>query len=260
MQHSNARLSAGFTLLEMSVVLVIVATLVGAGIAVATSKIAQEQEDITRQRMAAIQKTLLDYRRVFDSLPCPAIAGAAIDDAAFGRGTSLQPIGGSCNDDYPPSYSTGDVWGGSVPVRTLKLPDEYAFDGWGRRFLYFVDEEATGQGAFQALGDITASVGDITIMDLTGATIESNALYMLLSHGPNGHGAISRGGSTAVSSFSENSFEQDNCGCNVSGVNTGFDADFHTGPYTDTSIGTYVNYFDDIVVFGTRRSLRNLWE
>ncbi len=253
----------GFSLLEISVVLIIISTIIGVGVAYLGLSVEKAQRDNTTFRMQAIQKALLDYRRAFGAIPCPSDITLAVTNTAFGRGSLAKPCDGG---SYIPNFDNGgDGWGGGVPVRTLKIPDEYAFDGWGRRFTYFVDEDVTSTGAADegfASVAIDATLGDelgnIVINDISGTAIESNALYVLISHGPNGHGAYTRYGTARVNSSSSNANEQSNCGCNASAVTTGYSS-FVQGPFTvDTSDSR--NNFDDIVVYGTRRSLRHVTE
>lgn len=254
-RHRSHRRFAGFSLLEISVVMLIIVTLMGSGIMMLTNKVAQEQEDITLKRMKAIQTALLQYRRAFDVIPCPASITAAIGNINFGRGTvKSSTVGAHCNATYTPTYSAGSyTWGGMVPVNTLKLPEEYAFDGWGHRFTYFVDDRYTSIAAFTRY-TISMDTGEITVRDGTGATITSSAIYVLISHGPNGHGAVTREGSTRVDRGSTNANEYINCGCDSSANLTGFATNFVQSPRTgvETS-GT--NVFDDIVVFSKRSGM-----
>lgn len=64
--------SRGFTLLELSIVLVIIATIMGGIMLVFNQSLDRKQEKETQMKMAAIQKALLDFRLAFNYIPCPA--------------------------------------------------------------------------------------------------------------------------------------------------------------------------------------------
>ncbi len=260
MRVTNTK-TAGFSLLEMSVVLVIISTVIGVGVAYIGMSIEKKQRDTTILRMNAIQKALLDYRRAYEIIPCPSDITLAETNTNFGRGNIIAP----CDGVAPAPnfiYDLGvDTFGGGVPVRTLKLPDEYAFDGWGRRFTYFVDGNVTGYRQsgfnFQAF-TIDSGVGWISVSDGNGTTLTSIALYALISHGPNGHGAYTRYGTSRINAGSSNAYELQNCGCNAGAVYTSYGGSLVQGPYkTNPATG---DTFDDIVVYGTRASLRHVTE
>ncbi len=251
----------GFSLLEMSIVLIIIATLVGGGVAFFTASVDKQQRDITLQRMAAIQKALLDYRRAFQELPCPADGSALLTQAPFGRSVVGHTVAGDCLDTgHATTYGDGNIWGGAVPVRMLKLPDEYAFDGWGRRFMYYVDGEVTMDFGFTN-STVSDATGDFTIEDGEGTEIVGNALYVLVSHGPNGHGALTRLGTSRVNVGSTNDDEYENCNCGIAGTDNGsFDGAFVQKPYAVDDLADPTDIFDDIVVYGTRNQMRLLTE
>ncbi len=249
---------AGFSLLELSVVLLILSTIIGVGVSYVGLSVEKAQRDTTTQRMRAIQKALLDHRRAFHAIPCPSDITLAVTNTAFGRGDIQENPEDPCDGaTYMPNYQSGNNWVGGIPVRTLKLPDEYAFDGWGRRFTYVVDDTVTGRGSFN-LFKMSDNIGDIEIVDAEGNTLESQAVYALISHGPNGHGGYSRYGTSRIGGATISANELKNCGCNLGGVHSAFSTEFVQAPYTtDTGSG---ETFDDIVVYGTRRSLRHFTE
>jgi prepilin-type N-terminal cleavage/methylation domain-containing protein len=251
---SRVSRQAGFTLFELAIVLVIIGTLAGGGLAMFMAWLDNKAEDVTRARMAAIQQTLLDYRRAQERIPCPADITQAQTAANFGVEASTT---GDC-------YSTGTIKAnfrdgsntnavaGSVPVKTLRLPDEYAFDGWGRRILYAVDKRFTASGGFTS-NDI-ASTG-IFVMKDASATTFANPVYVLVSFGSNGHGAYLRsGGATRMSAQSVNTGELENCDCTSAGVSGTFNNIFIQKPYTANTANS-LDSFDDIVYFQQRRDL-----
>ncbi|MGA2259790.1 MAG: type II secretion system protein [Thermoguttaceae bacterium] len=152
---------------------------------------------------------------------------------------------------------------GMVPTQTLRLSDDYAFDGWGRRIMYTVDNRFTAIGAFTTIlpTDITSR---LTVNDPSSNTKTVAAAYVLVSFGPNGHGAYPRNGAaiaSRISSGSNNGDEQNNCDCNSSATSN---SAIPGGTFVQEQpnqasghIGDPTYYYDDIVAYGTRSDLRS---
>jgi len=140
-----------------------------------------------------------------------------------------------------------------VPAKTLRLPDDYAFDGWGRRIMYEVDQLYTASAGFTTNG--ITSAGTVTISNGSGLGTKASAVYALLSFGPNGHGAYPRsGGSTRFNAGSVNTDEHTNCNCNSSAAATAFGSTFvQRMPSLDPA--NTLDTFDDVVAFANRMQL-----
>jgi type II secretory pathway pseudopilin PulG len=139
---------------------------------------------------------------------------------------------------------------GGVPTKTLRLPDEYAFDGWGRRILYAVDTSFTTTDAFISVPvtEVPTPPARITVENLAGDAITTLAAYTLVSYGANGHGAYPRNSTTRFAAPGASAKELINCHCDASGVDDATDYDtFVQGVQSST--------FDDMVVYGTRAQL-----
>jgi hypothetical protein len=181
--------------------------------------------------MEVIQNALVQYRYAFDRLPCPANATIAINLVNFGV-EAANP--GSCTGGVPaanflltPAVDARDAREGMVPTKTLQLPDDYAFDGWGRRFMYAVSADYTAPGAFIFISAQDTSQR-MTILNQEGGAKSTIACEVLVSFGPNGHGAYPRnGGATRINASSVNVNELNNCDCNnTASASTGFDGVF----------------------------------
>lgn len=198
---------SGFTLLELSIVLTILAILLGGGLVIGTAQLQQAKVDETKEKLDMLEIMLENYVQAFNRLPCPANITLGVDDANFGVENRTAPD--ACNAVAGAVFNDGEVYGSTVPVRTLQLPDDYMFDGWGRRFFYIVDQRATEDNSFDPntipAGAVSASdfSGDIAVDDINGncGTPEradpgngSGAIVAILSHGINGHGGWSRFG------------------------------------------------------------------
>jgi len=324
---NNAMTSrGGFSLLEMSIVLLIIASIIGGGLVIFTTSLDKQRWQLTQSRMLLIQKTLVDYRRAFNRLPCPADATKLVTVANFGieaanpsTCTGGTPAANFNNNpaDYTNTVtttttnasnylSTGVLAGifigasvsgtgisggttitgvspessgtnaaaiasaaamasgsvaltysydnrfaaGGVPTKTLRLPDDYAFDGWGRRIMYSVDTSYTATDAFSSIPvtEVPTPPTRITIQDPTTANITTMAAYALVSYGQNGHGAYPRSSATRVIAVGATGNELVNCHCTAMAVDNGSAYNtFIQGPQTTT--------FDDMVMYATRAQL-----
>jgi prepilin-type N-terminal cleavage/methylation domain-containing protein len=241
------RKSNGFSLIELSLVLVILTALLAGGIALTIALIDRAAYETTKERMDAIQKALHDYVLAFGVLPCPADITAAPDSAAYGVGTGTSA---SCTPSCSAAnFTSGETVAGMVPVKTLRLMDKYAVDGWGSRILYAVDRRLTTGGGLAQYEDYPA-IGSITVRDDAGGDRTTHAVYVLASHGSNKHGGFPiTGGSLRRPSGSTNADELENCDCDATGTSTAFNATFvQRFPVSDPAQTS--DRFDDIVRYG----------
>jgi prepilin-type N-terminal cleavage/methylation domain-containing protein len=249
----------GFSLLELSVVLVIIAVITGTGMVVGKATLESAQIATTNSRINTIETAILAYRRANDRLPCPGDASMTSSNALFGYEAANSGVctGGSPSANYTFTTSGSEVVEGAVPVRTLSLPDEFMYDGWGRKFAYGVWVGLTAPLGFNNYG-ITPNCGLITIRNAGGATRTTKANYALVSFGSNGHGGFNERGAR-VNAGSVNTDEQLNCHCDGSGVNTGYLGLYVTKDITESATNTLDN-FDDIVRYKERWQLQSYFD
>lgn len=266
----NARGEAGFTLLEMSIVLIIIGTVLTGGILYLSMTLKQRAGVETQHKLQVLQQMLLDYRLAYNRIPCPADLKLATTDKDFGveavatGGTPPTDTGCNFGSGSPQAdFNNGNFYEGMVPTKTLGLSDDYAFDGWGRRIDYAVDMNFTKTNAFSS-ANIPASdtTTRMTIKTASsgGATITQLAAYVLISFGPDGHGAFPRGASaTPINENSTNADEKDNCDCDGFANATGLDGEFIQKAPTQ-NVNDLTDTFDDMVVYATRSDLRSKQE
>ena len=108
---------AGFSLLELSLVLAVMGVVAASGLSLMTSRMTQAKERVTLDHQELIFKTLANYALSHNHLPCPSptLSGIARD---------------SCGS---PHEATG-----YLPFQTLGLSSKSARDGWGRLMHYAV--------------------------------------------------------------------------------------------------------------------------
>jgi len=250
---------SGFTLLELTVVLMIIAVIVGGAITLTSVALQNVAATTTKSKLKTLQESLFNYRIAYNRLPCPANSGYAMTEAYYG--VEALYIGGYCSGGTP-SADTVQAPGaeiGMVPVRTLGLPDDAAIDGWGRRINYAIPREYAAENGFDAIdADDTTERLIITNNDSNSALANTGA-YVLVSHGKNGHGARAGSVGTLVNSAQTNSNELLNCKCDTSGVYDGGTATPAQFVQGDERLDPEIeaNSFDDMVVFASRLDLRN---
>lgn len=114
---------AGFTLVEVAIVIAIAGLMIGAYFAFLTPMTQQRNLQVTEQRMQKVADALSDFAQRNGRLPCTGTPNAAI------LGTQSAP----CN--------VGNLEG-IVPFRDLGLTQQEATDAWGDAFTYRVQQNA----------------------------------------------------------------------------------------------------------------------
>lgn len=245
----------GFTLIELSVVLLIVALVAGSGVVIGRSTLESAQTAATYNRLNTIETALMAFRQN-GRLPCPADGSLATSNANFGKeaaniGTCT---GGAPAANFSVSISGSPVVEGVVPVRTLSLPDEFMYDGWGRKITYSVWAPMTSVRAFYNYG-VNFNCGLLTVRDAAAGVRSSQGVYVLVSAGKNGHGAYTVQG-TRENAGSVNTDEQTNCHCNSSAADTGYAANYVMKDATENPTNA-LDRFDDILRFKERWQMQN---
>ncbi len=254
-QHPVQLRLSGFTILELTIVLLIIGVVLAGGVVVTSAMLTRQQTDETEAKLETIEEALLNYRRAFKRIPCPGDIIIAPDAANFGMEA---PDTGTCTGSTPaanfgPASST--VVAGGLPTATLNLDDDYAVDGWGRKFLYAVDTQFTAVDAFVSIPISDVTTGAITVNDTNDDARTTTGAYVIVSFGPDKHGSYGRlGGTVRFDADSTNTHQLENCDCDSNAVATAFDNVFVQRAAGNTP-GALTDSFDDIVVFKTRQLL-----
>jgi prepilin-type N-terminal cleavage/methylation domain-containing protein len=124
---------AGFTLVEVAVVLVIVGLVSAMLFAALRSLQAGTQVRATAQALQAADAALVNYAILAHALPCPANMALPVTDPLFGRANSAGPCASQAN--------------GVVPWITLGLKQSDVTDGFGSLITYRVAPDATTSGS-----------------------------------------------------------------------------------------------------------------
>jgi len=294
--------NAAYTLLELSLVLVVLSLLAAGIIAIVTQHMRRSAMMEVTRKMDVIEARLLNFRNKWGYLPCPADSNIAYAPYAaastnFGNATitsgnnppctntgaavyssysDLASDGGTPAAQAATFYDGSHTVAGDVPIKTLELSDDYMFDPWGGRFFYVVDSRMTTAAAFTNTYPVinaSTNVGSISIIDgaLIGGAVPvpphykiqaglvtpgaGGAIAVLMSYGPDGHGAFQYGGGARKNVGNSNANTLTNCHCDnaaVSAITHPFTI-FVQAPATSTSSGDPTS-FDDIVRYYTRQS------
>ncbi|MCH2038239.1 MAG: type II secretion system GspH family protein [Rickettsiales bacterium] len=253
----NTKTNRGFSLLELSIVMVAMA-FIATGlmrIAINTTKVDKREE--TERKLDVISKRLALFVFENQRLPCPSDGTLAANVASYGEEQDLDN-GAAVNTCENGIATSGNMHVGSVPTIELNLPDSYMVDGWERRFNYAVDTRFTNNNITFANCDGTTAARSVCFEFLSNGSIEigttvdgaertNEAVYVLISYGENGHGAYPRGGGTARLNVSASASEQENAHMGET-----FDAGFID---IDES-----NTFDDILYYAEKSQIiANIW-
>lgn len=184
----------GFSLVELSIVVLVIGIVLTMGIGAWTANLENQAHASTAQRQATVKEALTGYLRRNSRLPCPDTDFAA-PDGIENRATAGDPTT-ACTAAF-----------GVLPYVTLGLARDAVRDGWGNFFSYHVSNTnitAASSGNWSANTDWTrtawfrpGNTGLITVNERSGATvtpIATGAVTVVVSHGRNGLGAYSIGG------------------------------------------------------------------
>jgi prepilin-type N-terminal cleavage/methylation domain-containing protein len=237
MQHAPSQ--RGFTLIELTLVLLIVGLMTGIILQV-SPKSSAECYPKTKQQLGAIEAELDRFARANNRLPAPAQLGQGSNNPAFGVEAASGHASVSVGSDV--------VVVGMVPHTSLGLDSSFASDCWGNRFTYAVTQSLTSSNAASGFPNPT-NIGQITIT--SGPTmIATNIAYTVVSHGEDGFGATplsSNDISTRnCSGTSETKLDRENCDIAAGSMNATFlVTDFNNGKGA-------ANYFDDLLAYATK--------
>jgi prepilin-type N-terminal cleavage/methylation domain-containing protein len=245
----------GFTLVEMTIVLLIVSILL-AGILIPLSiQIELRKYTDTKKTMDQINEAIMGFVLINGRLPCPATGTVA--DGTAGAGTELL-TGEVCT-----SYT------GVIPWTTLNVAEA---DEWGGRFTYRVSSAFADTFANTTWG-CTPSVtpaspasfalcanGDMQVKSRTTSKVLYNVTSAALpavfvSHGKNGYGAYLSNG-TQIAPAPNTTDEYTNSLSTTTIFVTREKTDASSG-CSDTSGSTSMCEFDDLVAFVPLTTLMN---
>ena len=216
---------AGFTLIEMAMVLLIVALLLGGGLTVLSTQIDQQKFKDTQKSLEDAKEALIGFAASHAAtdgkpyLPCPDKTTAA--GAGTANDGQEDRAGGVCV-----------VTEGNLTWVTLGI---VGTDGWGNRLRYRV----TLAFRSSAVGMQLSSPSTLTVNNELGAAVAVAVPAVILSHGGNTWGATSSAGAVIAQPPAANINETNN-------ANAADDVFISSSP---VGLGGTGGEFDDIVTW-----------
>jgi prepilin-type N-terminal cleavage/methylation domain-containing protein len=184
---------AGFSLVELAIVMVIVGLMIGGLLTPLSVQLEQRKVADTQKALDEAREALTGFALRNGYLPCPAVSAAnGLEDRS----------GAACRDGKRAGF---------LPWATLGLGK---LDSWGHLYRYSV---APAYANSQALFGL-ATPRDITIgtRDARGNLVAASAINdipaVVLSHGKNGYGAFSELGIRTATATAGNADERTNAG------------------------------------------------
>ena len=214
MKRKFANIQRAYSLIELSIVLVIISTLVAGALTISVDNLKNDQTRLTKERMDKVYKILGNYIRVNKSLPCPAsLTKVKSVDSDYGTSGGCVTVSGVT------VIATNYILG-AVPTRTLGLPSEYAEDGFGNKIIYFVDKRFTTAANLNAAPDfnatnfstmannqLSAAPSNLWLIQSNPAgsrqNVTPNAVLGMVSAGPNKLGAYNARSASANATSSD---------------------------------------------------------
>lgn len=191
--------NSGFSLVEMTIVLVIAAIALTMGVTAFSAAMANAAHSTTTKRQEMIKAALVSYVSKYRRLPCPDLPGAS----------GNLPGTGDDNRTTPGNVATtcASVVG-VVPYIDIGLPRETVLDGWDNFFTYAATIDASNPKLdwTRSTNFIPGKLGNLSVLLRDPATSSSTinvtapefAAFVLISHGPNGLGAWASQGTANV--------------------------------------------------------------
>ncbi len=240
MFQASRRALAGFSLIELSIVLFIIGVALTTGLAALNVLQRNQAASATTQRQVAMRDALSDYLRRNSRLPCPDTDFTA-PDGIENRATAGNPAT-ACSAVF-----------GIVPYATLGLPRETAQDGWGNFFSFHLSNTAGANTDWTISANFNAGNTGLLIVntrDAGAATLVANRVVaVVVSHGPNGFGGYTLGGTRNTMPAPTTSDESSNARANAVSLVTYYRRDPTTD---DAATGGAI---DDIVLYITADDL-----
>lgn len=227
----------GFTLVELSVVLLIAALMVGFGLKALQGANPKNCYPETRTALQDIHGALENFARSKGRYPLPARIDYGSSNGEFGREASSGLA------------SSGGVVFGSLPVNALGLGGDKAADCWNNKFTYAVTTALTTAPGYSSNGGaITLNTGTLS----ASSPLTTTAAFVVISHGQDGEGATPLTSAASVTARSCNvsgsKIDRENCDI-AGGANTRFfDAAFNNGDGVS-------NFYDDVIIYAEKSAL-----
>ncbi len=171
----------GFSLIELSVVLLISGILLVASFEGSKYILIQNQIDVTNKKLNMIQQAIDIYARTNGYLPCPAYLGT---DSGFAVNDCYNV---TTSDATQGLFYSNNIVVGTIPYKDLNLPANISYDAWGGKFTYIVYQPAAKNLRTLDMRKINTNqyISIYENKEDDDYLITNQAIYSIVSHGRN---------------------------------------------------------------------------
>jgi prepilin-type N-terminal cleavage/methylation domain-containing protein len=269
---SVAKSKTAFSLIELSIVILIISILAAGAISVSGIFLVGSKNKLTQQRIETIYKAIGIYLAKEHRLPCPAPINLSKSSLGYGVESGSVPVTNvfrdcdSVSGVYNSNLVNSKVVYGMVPVNSLGLSDQMAEDGFGSKFSYIVHESLTipnysdssgGSDGFSYYDDESNLAETITIYQLPSTNTITKIVFAIISHGQNKLGSFNANSTIQNSTSGIDTQESYSALSNISDIGPGSSATFgnniaNNDRVTFTSINSSSDSFDDVLFYKSR--------
>lgn len=267
----DSRLSRGFSLIELSLILMIVSILGLSAMQTYRTWLQGKIAGDTESRRNLVNDSIAFFVANYGRLPCPANPGVAPDNALAGHENCLtaNAANGYCENGLcrtPGMRAGSSILVGTIPYAALGLSIKDAHDGWGNKMTYAVTEVLTRTTTFNdqlgTIGILQGSRNPTTGL-LTGPANKVNPdagnttnsfMFIFLSHGADGRGAWNYQGQRPIP-------------CPAAGQSLDFENCNGDGRFTNADLSTGIynavpgpEFFDDAFSIFTVKRDNDKWQ
>jgi type II secretory pathway pseudopilin PulG len=239
--------NAGFSLIELSILLIVMGLLITPLINAYSVYQAQKRMNDTSLAVAMVNNAISNYYGMSLHYPCPSDRSLGFNEVGHGNAecAAFQALSdgtcggakarGLCRAAGP--TPSDPVFIGGIPYVTLGIPSAQTMDGWKNNLTYAVSGRMTGGEPFNP------DFGVIQIIDEHGNIVDNRVHGVVISAGQDGLGAFNTGG---VSSPCPAGNQRENCDD---------DRTFMSSLVYEAPGNTY---FDDVVTYNSWNEA-NIW-
>ncbi len=241
---------SGFTLIELSLVILIVGVLLVPLLQLYHNYATQKLLEKTNENILEVQSLINGFSP--NRYPCPADPLLSPADALYG--VEQCAVTGGITSTAGARTAAKKVLIGAVPIKTLKatstsfVPDNISLDAFGNKLLYAVTTDLTTGATYSFDGGQIAAINEFLY---NTAGINGDAHYAIISHGFDGNGAFSDSGAAITGCIIGVGARKEDENCNG-------DSTFMASLGAYEGSGVNPDYYDDYSYFGLKYN-SSLW-
>jgi len=241
MNNTPKQSNAGFSLIELSVVIMILGIIITPLFGIITQNQKMEERRYEESVNQRVISALALYLKENGEYPCPADPTLAPGDANFGEGNcgTTQGLTGARTS------AANAVRRGALPIKDLNLPIRAAININDWKYMYAVTQTLTDTATYDGLGDISI----VDSADASFLAAGKFAHFVIINPGMDGKGSFTlRGGASATAC--NTALDAENCDNNAVFREAVIDI---SGDYNDG------DYYDDVIAYSLALEESTMW-